>query len=175
MVQLDLTEIGYPEASFDVIVCAHVLEHIPSDVKAMKEMFRVLSPGGLVVVQVPLYGQTTYEDFSITSERGRLAAFGQRDHVRKYGLDLQNRLAGAGFHVRPIGPPADERQCWRFGLRKTPGLRLSQADHRYPDVKCGPAPGVLTGDLHGRSVVVLLVLTRPWCGVCRWASPPPLE
>ena len=120
MVQMDLTEIGYPEGSFDVIICSHVLEHIPDDVKAMKEMFRVLSPGGLLVVQVPIYGQTTYEDFSITSEQARLAAFGQRDHVRKYGLDMQKRLASAGFHVRPVGQPADERQCRRFGLRKTP-------------------------------------------------------
>ena len=41
----------------------------------MREMFRVLSPGGVAVVQVPIYGQTTYEDFSIASEADRLAAF----------------------------------------------------------------------------------------------------
>ena len=86
----------------------------------MREMFRVLSPGGVAVVQVPIYGQTTYEDFSITSEADRLAAFGQRDHVRKYGLDLARRLAGAGFYVREIRAPADQQLCRRLGLSKTP-------------------------------------------------------
>ena len=120
MVRLDLTDIDYPDGSFDAIVCAHVLEHIPEDVKAMREMFRVLSPGGVAVVQVPIYGQTTYEDFSITSEQGRLAAFGQCDHVRKYGFDLQNRLSSAGFHVCRVCPPLDQGQCRRLGLRATP-------------------------------------------------------
>lgn len=120
MVRMDLTNIEYADGSFDAIVCSHVLEHIPDDSKAMKEMFRVLSPNGLAVIQVPIYGRTTYEDFSITSDEGRLAAFGQRDHVRKYGLDLEDRLAVAGFHVRRVSPPADERQRRRLGLRPTP-------------------------------------------------------
>lgn len=119
MVRMDLTDIAFPENSFDVIVCSHVLEHIPDDLKAMSEMFRVLSQNGIAVIQVPIYGPTTFEDSSITSEEGRLAAFGQRDHVRKYGLDLEERLASVGFLVRRVGPPADKQQCRRLGLRPT--------------------------------------------------------
>lgn len=120
MVQMDLTDIQYSGASFDLIVCSHVLEHIPDDSKAMAEMFRVLSPGGVALIQVPLYGDSTYEDFSITSEEGRLAAFGQKDHVRKYGSDIDGRLRGAGFDVRSVVLPGDADLCYKLGLKKTP-------------------------------------------------------
>ncbi|MEZ0471428.1 glycosyltransferase family protein [Luteimonas salinilitoris] len=120
MVKMDLTDIQYPDESFDAIVCSHVLEHIPDDAKAMREMFRILTPGGIAVIQVPVYGETTYEDFSITSEEGRLAAFGQRDHVRKYGRDIAERLAGAGLRVRTFVPPLDPDLRRRLGLKPSP-------------------------------------------------------
>jgi phosphoglycolate phosphatase len=99
MVKLDLTDIDFPDDSFDVILCSHVLEHIPDDQKAMREMFRVIRPGGYVLVMVPLYGATTYENPSITTDEDRLAHFGQKDHIRKYGKDIGQRLAKAGFNV----------------------------------------------------------------------------
>ena len=46
MVKIDLTDIQYPDHSFDVIFCSHVLEHIEDDGKAMSEMYRILGPGG---------------------------------------------------------------------------------------------------------------------------------
>lgn len=104
MVKMDLTDIQYPEGTWDVILCSHVLEHIPDDRKAMSEMLRVLKPGGWLMVQVPTYGDSTYEDWSITSEEGRLEAFLQRDHVRKYGTDIADRLRDAGFNVKVERP-----------------------------------------------------------------------
>lgn len=104
MVKMDLTDIQYPEGTWDVILCSHVLEHIPDDRKAMSEMYRTLKPGGWLIVQVPTYGDTTYEDWSITTEEGRLAAFHQKDHVRKYGTDIVERLQGAGFSVKMERP-----------------------------------------------------------------------
>jgi SAM-dependent methyltransferase len=102
MEKMDLTDIHYPEASFDVILCNHVLEHIPDDAKAMRELYRVLKPGGWAILQVPLDPKraTTYEDFSITSPQEREKAFGQFDHVRVYGQDYGDRLAAAGFNVK---------------------------------------------------------------------------
>ena len=47
MVQMDITNISYEDNFFDVILCSHVLEHIPDDRKAMRELYRVLKPGGL--------------------------------------------------------------------------------------------------------------------------------
>ncbi len=101
MVKMDITAIQYPDNSFDVIICNHVLEHIIDDGKAMSELYRTLKPGGWAILQVPISFKlkNTYEDFSITTENGREAAFGQGDHVRIYGEDYQDRLTQAGFIV----------------------------------------------------------------------------
>lgn len=96
---MDLTRLDLPDASRTLVWCSHVLEHIEDDRAAIAEMFRVLEPGGVAVLQVPIGGPTTYEDFTIRDEAGRLAAFHQVDHVRIYGLDLADRLRAAGFEV----------------------------------------------------------------------------
>jgi predicted SAM-dependent methyltransferase len=105
MVKMDLTDIQYPDNSFDVILCSHVLEHIPDDGAAMREMYRVLKPGGWAAVQVPISGKVTYENWGAVSEEDRVSNFGQWDHVRKYGVDIADRLKLAGFdvtHRRPM-------------------------------------------------------------------------
>jgi SAM-dependent methyltransferase len=101
METIDITAIPYPENSFDAILCNHVLEHIPDDALAMGELYRVLSPGGWAVLQVPFSKvlDTTYEDPSIVSEEDRERVFGQKDHVRIYGWDYSKRLENAGFRV----------------------------------------------------------------------------
>jgi SAM-dependent methyltransferase len=101
MVAMDLTRIDVPDKSFDAIVCSHVLEHIPDDGKAMREMCRILKPGGWAILQSPVENSRTitYEDWSITSKQDRLKHFGQEDHVRIYGRDYADRLRNAGFVV----------------------------------------------------------------------------
>jgi SAM-dependent methyltransferase len=101
MVKMDITDIGFPEASFDVIICNHVLEHVLDDAEAMSELYRTLKPGGWAILQVPLSLSLThtYEDPSITTTSGREEAFGQADHVRLYAADYQDRLVRAGFTV----------------------------------------------------------------------------
>jgi SAM-dependent methyltransferase len=97
----DLHEIPFEENSFDMILCNHVLEHVTDDRKVMSEFLRVLKPGGFAILQVPLepHRPTTYEDPSITDPREREKAFGQKDHLRVYGLDYPGRLREAGFSV----------------------------------------------------------------------------
>jgi ubiquinone/menaquinone biosynthesis C-methylase UbiE len=101
MVKIDMTNIQYPDCSFDVVLCSHVLEHIPEDVKAMQELFRILSHGGWAILQVPIDRNRTetYEDFSITDPREREQHFGRYDHCRVYGADYRSRLESAGFEV----------------------------------------------------------------------------
>ena len=53
-VRLDLTAVPYPDASFDLAICAHVLDEIPDDRLAMRELRRVLRPGGALVLQTPI-------------------------------------------------------------------------------------------------------------------------
>lgn len=104
MLQMDITDIQLGDDSVDVIICNHVLEHIPDDRRAMAELFRVLRPGGWAILQVPisLTLEKTHEDPSIVTREGREQAFGQASHVRIYGADYPQRLSEAGFEVRPF-------------------------------------------------------------------------
>jgi len=101
MVKMDITDIDYPDESFDVIICNHVLEHIIDDRKAMSELYRVLKPGGWGIVQVPisLSLQQTFEDASVTTSSEREIVFGQSDHVRIYAMDYLQRLIDCGFQT----------------------------------------------------------------------------
>lgn len=112
----DITKIDLPDDSFDLIICYHVLEHIPDDRAAMAELYRVLAPGGLGLIQTPFREGETYEDPTITDAAGRLAAFGQEDHVRVYSVaGLSERLRAAGLTVEPRRYPGDEFYGWRDG------------------------------------------------------------
>jgi SAM-dependent methyltransferase len=101
MVGLDLTSSTLPDGSFDVIHVSHVLEHIPDDGAAMRELHRMLAPGGLAVLAVPVWGDTTREDLTVTDPDERARLYGQPDHVRMYGRDgvFADRLQTAGFRV----------------------------------------------------------------------------
>ena len=100
-VQLDVQKMPFPEASFDVVICNHILEHVPDDALALREIFRVLKPGGWGLILSPINPEraVTYEDPSIVTPREREKHFKQKDHVRDYGLDYPQRLEKAGFRV----------------------------------------------------------------------------
>ncbi len=112
---LDITAIPYEDESFDVIICNHVLEHIPDDARAIRELYRVLKPGGWAVLQVPISKilETTFEDPSVTDPESRERIFGQFDHVRIYGQDYKNRLENGGFMVKTYNPTKEK---WKSNL-----------------------------------------------------------
>jgi len=97
----DITNLLFEDNTFDIIICNHVLEHIPDDAKAMSELYRVLKPNGKAILQVPISKNSakTYEDFAVINPKEREALFGQFDHVRLYGQDYAQRLAKQGFQV----------------------------------------------------------------------------
>jgi len=97
----DITALSFPDVSFTLIICNHVLEHIPDERKALAELYRVLAPGGTAILQVPVsaINERTIEDSSIATPEARRRVYGQFDHVRLYGQDYPDRLADAGFHV----------------------------------------------------------------------------
>lgn len=103
-VKADICQLPFADASFDWILCNHVLEHIPDDRQAMKELYRVLKKGGRLICQIPLdFGRTvTFEDDSITDKRERAKIFGQYDHLRVYGMDFFDKLQSVGFEVQAI-------------------------------------------------------------------------
>lgn len=103
-VKADICKLPFENNAFDVILCNHVLEHIPDDTKAMQELFRVLSPGGWGIFQVPqeLDRPLTFQDDSITDKKERAKIFGQYDHVRIYGRDYFTKLRTIGFEVEEV-------------------------------------------------------------------------
>ncbi len=51
--RLDLIDLALPDDAFDAVMCSHVLEHVPDDAAAMRELRRVTRPGGWCLVMVP--------------------------------------------------------------------------------------------------------------------------
>ena len=103
-VKADICNLPFEENSFDVILCNHVLEHIPDDTQAMKELYRIMKTGGMGVFQIPqdLSRDKTFEDNSITDKKKRAKIFGQYDHVRVYGKDYFDKLRSVGFKVEEV-------------------------------------------------------------------------
>ena len=101
-VKADICNLPFNDNEFDVILCNHVLEHIPNDTKAMQELYRIMKPEGYGIFQIPqdLNRAITFEDDSITDKKERAKIFGQYDHVRVYGSDYFDKLRRIGFKVK---------------------------------------------------------------------------
>lgn len=100
-VKADICNLPFANNSFNTVFCNHVLEHIPDDSKAMQELYRILKPGGMAILQIPqdLKREITFEDNSIVDPKKRAEIFGQYDHVRIYGRDYFQKLRSIGFRV----------------------------------------------------------------------------
>ena len=103
-IKADVCDLPFEENTYDLILCNHVLEHIPNDKKAMQELFRVLKTGGTLIAQVPIEENRsiTFEDNNIKDKAKRTEIFGQYDHVRIYGSDYYDRLESVGFKTQAI-------------------------------------------------------------------------
>ncbi len=122
--QVDITDITFDDNFFDLIMCTHVLEHIPDDRKAMSELYRVLKPGGLAFLNVPIFNiPQTFEDPRINTPELRSEYYGQFDHVRAYGQDYPQRLQEAGFEVQ-LFTVNDEKILKRYGLDRNEKIFL---------------------------------------------------
>jgi SAM-dependent methyltransferase len=102
MIGFDMMDIPFKDNYFDVILCSHVLEHVPDANKAMSELYRVLKPNGWAILQVPIdmSREETLEDPSIITPEDRERFYWQHDHVRLFGRDYKNKLANVGFQVK---------------------------------------------------------------------------
>jgi SAM-dependent methyltransferase len=132
--KIDISRVPLPDASYDIVMANHVLEHIEDDRQAMRELYRLLKPEGVALLTVPINPtrQHTYEDATVQTPAARWAHFSAHDHRRYYGLDFADRLAEAGFVVETFRLPPDEevrygllRDEWLYVARK-PGERTAQ-------------------------------------------------
>ena len=116
--RVDIEAINLPDASFDVVICAHVLEHV-DDQRAIAELARIVKPGGSLLAMVPLIEgwNATYENAAMTDNaEDRITHFNQHDHVRFYGRDFRDRLAQGGFRIEEY--TATEPAVTRYGLMR---------------------------------------------------------
>ena len=134
-IHLDVMKMDIPDNTYDVVICNHVLEHVKDANVAMREILRVLKPGGWAILLVPIRMDVdTNEDPSVTDPKERQRLYGQYDHVRQFGRDYTDYIAKAGFT-----PFADDitirwvtkhRQCvWHV-----PARSLSTEDGRNPSI-----------------------------------------
>jgi SAM-dependent methyltransferase len=99
-VHADICALPFRDDEFDAVICNHVLEHVPDDRAAMRELRRILRQGGFAILMVPFQpDRQTYEDPTVVDPERREELFGQFDHVRLYGSDYLDRLREAGFDV----------------------------------------------------------------------------
>lgn len=116
---VDITDIPFPQGYFDLIICSHVLGHIPDEPKAIQELKRVLKPGGEALVLTLINPEAgTFEDKALASESERLKNYGEPDLLRLHGNDFSSRLERQGFKVETI----DYRQ--KFDLDQQEKYRL---------------------------------------------------
>lgn len=132
-INMDITNIQFEDDAFDCILCSHVLEHVLDDRAAMKELHRVLKPGGFAILQVPIEdrpGGCTLEDDTVVSPSDRERVFGQRDHVRRYGSDYYDRLSEAGFSIsaRKYAQEMGNEAIERYGLRSGDMINVCTID-----------------------------------------------
>lgn len=100
VVKADLRQVPFSDAAFDVVLCSHVLEHIHEDMVAMREIARIVAPGGLVIVAVPNEGCISARLRNHLVQRSILRT---TDHVQFYTAgSLLARLDEAG--LQPIAP-----------------------------------------------------------------------
>lgn len=97
-IKLNIENIKLPDESYEIVIANHVLEHV-DDVKASKEICRLLVSGGVFICMVPIIEgwHSSYENSTITTEEGRWLHFGQYDHIRYYGNDFRERILNGGF------------------------------------------------------------------------------
>lgn len=103
-IKADIQDMPFPGDRWEIIICNHVLEHVPDYKAALKELKRVLNSRGFLEITVPADRglETVYEDAGIVKQEDRIKYFGQYDHVRIFGSDFEGILRESGFLVEII-------------------------------------------------------------------------
>ena len=95
-IDLDLEKMDLPDDSLDVVLTADVLEHVPDTEQALSELHRVVAPGGVVYILVPLTAERTARPVAPEyHEENTLVHW-------RFGWDLTDLAEAAGFTVSTL-------------------------------------------------------------------------
>lgn len=125
--KIDITQIPFPDNSFDLVLCNHVLEHIPDVLQAAKEIYRVLKPKGIAILQTPYSKllKSNFEEENIRTEAERFFFYGQEDHVRIFSeKQFFLLLTAAGFKLEILkhSDLFSDKESFYFGVNKEEDL-----------------------------------------------------
>jgi len=100
-VRVDMCRLPFADGSIDLVLSSAVLDYIPDDVAAMREIHRVLRVGGIAVLWLPVDDtvERTLDDPREWSPRQRANLAKTGGAVRVYGWDVCRRLESVGFAV----------------------------------------------------------------------------
>lgn len=128
---LNLCCLPFANNSFDLIYSAHVLNAIPDERAAMQEVCRVLKPGGVAIMNVPLQPGAATQEPDENSTAGRIRLCNDPDIYRIYGEDLPERFAGIPLQIEleDYYGSLPQKKCDLFGLQATPVVRCTRPTH----------------------------------------------
>ena len=117
-VHFDIMAVPHPDAVFQGIYCSHVLQDVQDDLQALAELFRVLKPGGWAIVAVPVKAARTVDHRDAPLNPRQAADPRPAEHLRTYGADFAERMAGVGFAMRTADANdlVEPREQRRFGI-----------------------------------------------------------
>ncbi|MCP1384333.1 class I SAM-dependent methyltransferase [Runella salmonicolor] len=97
---MSIDDIQFEDNTFDVVIAIGVLVMVPDDTKAMREVYRVLKPGGYAIFHDPInYKQSySFSDTSLTKEE-KLGLYHGHDQRWYYGADYADRMRAQGFEI----------------------------------------------------------------------------
>ncbi len=125
--RIDITKIPYNDSVFDLIICCHVLEHVPDYLCALREIYRVLRPNGIAILQTPYstFLKHTFEDENINTDELRSYFYGQADHCRVFSeYDYFSALRQTGFVLQIVknSDYFDNNVSFYYGINKREDL-----------------------------------------------------
>ena len=150
----DIVNIPELDASFDIILCSEVFEHLPDALKALDEFARLLKPGGKLILTAPFASLVHFAPYHYATGFSR--------YWYEYHLPIRN------LEIRELAPNGD----W-FSYIKQEMLRLPGMARQYGD-RCWPLAYLVTGLglvyfwLRGKSRTAEDVACFGWhCIACR--------
>lgn len=101
----DIQKLSFTDSNYAMLICNHVLEHVPDDQQALFECARVLKPKGIAIFTIPGdFHQTATVHFKQLDSNG---------HYRHYGMDLTRKMETAFGSVQAVDMSESSDSRWR--------------------------------------------------------------